>query len=164
MSAPQPPGDGHLFPASLHVRQHEVQVVAGPGGRLAAAWADDLEMRGMDGWTSGYSVSLDRGQSWSPPLFRKHPDLAVTANPAIAMNRSGAAFAVSMSVEEDYTRGVLEFSSSIDLGRSWTPWRTDRIEARRDPRPTQNDIGLGWQSSPGLLECRAYRPELESPP
>jgi len=124
MSDLRPPEDGHPFPASLHRRQHEVQAVAGRAGCLAAAWTDDTMTSGTSGWTCGFSVSLDRGRSWSPPLFRKHPDFAVTGNPTIAINASGAVFAISMAVDADYRRGVLECACSTDSGASWTPWRT----------------------------------------
>src|SRR5262245_55409733 len=124
MSDLRPPEDGHPFPARLYVRQHEVQAVAGRAGCLAAAWTDDTMTSGMSGWTCGFSVSLDRGRSWSPPLFRKHPDFAVTANPTIAINSSGVVFAIAMAVDADYRRGVLECARSTDSGGSWTPWRT----------------------------------------
>jgi BNR repeat-like domain len=112
------------MPAQLLVRQHEVQAVAGPGGRVAAAWADDTKTSGMSGWTCGYSVSLDRGRSWSAPLFHRRAGFAVTANPTIAMDPRGVVFGVAMSVEDDYGSGILELSSSTDAGGSWTAWRT----------------------------------------
>src|SRR2546422_8057303 len=108
MSTLRPPPDGHPLHVGLKLRQHEVQVASGPGRCLAAAWTDDTKMTGVDGWTCGYSVSLDSGQSWSPPEFHKRPDFAITGNPTIAVNRYGVVFAVSMSVENDYSRGILE--------------------------------------------------------
>jgi hypothetical protein len=50
-----PPEDGRPLPAGLLRRQHEVQVVSGSEGCLAAAWTDDTEMTGMSGWTCGYT-------------------------------------------------------------------------------------------------------------
>jgi len=119
-----PPVDGHLLPVDLKLRQHEVQVASGPGGCLAAAWTDDTKMNGTDGWACGYSVSLDCGRSWSAPLFHKRSDFAVTANPTIAVDPRGVVFAAAMSVERDYTNGILELSSSADSGRSWSAWAT----------------------------------------
>ena len=121
-SASREPADGHLLPVDLKLRQHEVQVVSGPDSCLAAAWTDDTKLNGMDGWTCGYSVSLDFGRSWSAPLFHKNTDFAVTCNPTIAVDAQGVIFAVSMSVETDYTRGILELSSSVDAGRTWSAW------------------------------------------
>jgi len=74
MSALKPPADGHLLPVDLKLRQHEIQVASGAGGRLAAAWTDDTNTEGMDGWICGFSVSLDSGQSWSVPVFHKRSD------------------------------------------------------------------------------------------
>src|SRR5262245_10675274 len=124
MVAPRPPLDGRPMPVDLKLRQHEIQVVSGPGGSLAAAWTDDTKMNGMDGWTSAYSVSVDRGQSWRAALFHKRSDFAVTGNPTITVDPSGVIFAISMSVAQDYTRGILELSTSADSGGSWSPWRT----------------------------------------
>ena len=124
MSALRPPADGHLLPVDLKLRQHEVQVVSGPGGSLAAAWTDDTKMEGLHGWTCGYGVSLDGGQSWSASLFHKHSDFAVTGNPTVAVDRCGVVFAISMSAEDDYTSGILELSSSADAGQTWSEWTT----------------------------------------
>jgi hypothetical protein len=124
MSVQRPPADGQLLPVDLKLRQHEVQAVSGPGGCLAAAWTDDTKMSGMDGWTCGYSVSLDRGRSWSAPLFHKHSDFDATANPTIAVDPRGVVFAISMSIKHDYTSGILEMASSADAGRSWSAWTT----------------------------------------
>jgi hypothetical protein len=121
-SALNPPSDGHLLPVGLKLRQHEVQVVSGPGGCLAAAWTDDTELEGTNGWTCSYAVSLDNGSSWSAPLCRKRPDFAATGNPTIAVGPDGEVFAVSMSAQADYSSGVLELSNSTDSGRSWSPW------------------------------------------
>lgn len=118
------PADGHPFPADLKLRQHEVQVVSGPGSCLAAAWTDDTKMDGMHGWICGYSVSLDGGRSWSAPMFHKRSDFAVSGNPTIAVDTHGVVFAVSMSVEDDYSSGILELSRSADAGRSWSAWAT----------------------------------------
>ena len=122
MSHHNAPADGHLLPVDLKLRQHEVQVVSGPGGCLAAAWTDDTKMNGTDGWVCGYSVSLDCGRSWSAPLFHKSFDFPVTANPTIAVDPRGVVFAVAMCVKHDYTSGILELSSSADSGRSWSAW------------------------------------------
>ncbi|MCS6288503.1 MAG: hypothetical protein H8K10_05945 [Nitrospira sp.] len=124
MYLPRPPVDGHPFPANLKLRQHEVQVVSGPGGCLAAAWTDDTKTDGMQGWICGYAVSLDGGQSWSMPMFHKRSDFAISGNPSIAVDTHGVVFAVSMSVQEDYSCGILELSSSSDSGRSWSGWTT----------------------------------------
>jgi hypothetical protein len=119
---PRPPSDGHLLPASLQLRQHEVQVVSARGC-LAAAWTDDTKLEGTDGWTCSYAVSLDGGSSWSAPLIHKRPDFAVTGNPTIAVDPRDVVFAVSMSAHADYSSGVLELTHSADAGRSWSPWR-----------------------------------------
>ena len=108
MSVQNHPADGQPLPVDLKLRQHEVQVVSGPGGCLAAAWTDDTKMKGADGWTCGYSVSLDRGRSWTAPLFHKHSDFDATANPTIAVDPRGVVFAISMSLKHDYTTGILE--------------------------------------------------------
>lgn len=121
---PRPPVDGRPFPVNLKLRQHEVQVVSGPGDCLAAAWTDDTKTIGMEGWVCGYAVSLNEGQSWSIPMFHKRLDFAVSGNPTIAVDTHGVVFAVSMSVQDDYSSGILELSSSSDAGRSWAAWTT----------------------------------------
>ena len=118
----EPPPDGHPLPVDLKLRQHEVQVVAGSDDCLAAAWTDDSRIDGLLGWTCGYAVSVDGGRSWSAPLFHKHAGFAVSGNPTIAADPGGSVYAVAMSVAEDYARGVLEFSSSADFGRTWSAW------------------------------------------
>jgi hypothetical protein len=133
MSGPRPPEDGHPFPARRHLRQHEVQVVAGAGNCLAAAWTDDTTMTGMSGWICGYSVSLDNGRTWTKPLFHKRTDFAVTGNPSVAVGPDGVVFGVAMSVEADYASGIIELSISADAGRSWTEWKT--IVAKRNGIP-----------------------------
>jgi hypothetical protein len=130
-----------LLPASLKLRQHEVQVVAGPGGRLAAAWTDDTKLEGIDGWTCGYSVSQEGGLSWRPPLFHKRPEFAVTGNPTIAVDARGAVFAVSMSAQADYTGGLLELSHSADAGRTWSPWMV--IASKRNGIPDRPKLVVG---------------------
>jgi hypothetical protein len=122
LSPLRPPSDGHLLPASLRLRQHEAQVVSGPGGCLAAAWTDDTKLEGVDGWACSYVVSLDGGRSWSAALCHKRPDFAVTGNPTIAVDARGMVFAVSMSAQADYSSGILELSHSSDAGRSWSSW------------------------------------------
>jgi hypothetical protein len=128
-----PPPDGHPMQADLKLRQHEVQVVAGPGDGLAAAWTDDSRMDGILGWTCGFAVSSDGGTSWTDTHFYKNPGFAVSGNPTIAAGRHGAVFAVAMSVAPDYASGVLEFSSSTDAGCSWSDWAL--IVAKHDGIP-----------------------------
>ena len=52
--------------------------------------------------------------------------------------------AVSMSVQADYSSGLLELSHSTDAGRNWSPWRV--IASKTN----------------GIPERRAYRAETES--
>jgi hypothetical protein len=118
----RPHFDGHPLPVSLKLRQHEVQVVSGLGGCLAAAWTDDTKLEGLDGWTCGFAVSLDGGRSWNSPLFHKRPGFTATGNPTIAVDARNVLFAVSMSVQDDYSSGILELSHSADAGRTWSPW------------------------------------------
>jgi hypothetical protein len=125
----------------LKLRQHEVQVVSGPGSCLAAAWTDDTKLQGIDGWTCGYSVSLDSGRSWSTPLFHKRPDFAATGNPTIGVDTRGVVFAVSMSVHLDYSSGVLELSSSADAGRTWSPWSV--IASKPNGIPDRPKLAVG---------------------
>jgi hypothetical protein len=151
MTGPRPPEDGHPLPARMHLRQHEVQAVAGVRN-LAVTWTDDAKMTGLSGWTCGYSVSLDNGRTWSEPLFHKRPDFAVTANPSIAVGPDGVVFGVAMSADEDYGRGMLELSSSADSGASWTAWKT--LLSRQDGIPdrpklmaaTSGDLHLVFSS------------------
>lgn len=128
-----PPADGHPLAAALMLRQHEVQVVAGPGDCLAAAWTDDSRIDGVRGWTCGYAVSADGGQSWSEPHFHKNAAFAVSGNPSIAVDARGVVHAVAMSVQDDYTGGVLEWARSADGGRTWSDWVT--IVCRREGIP-----------------------------
>jgi hypothetical protein len=132
-AAPGPPPDGQPLPAGTKLRQREVQVVRGPGGCLAAAWADDATPEGMAGWTCAYAVSQDRGRSWSRTIFRRHPAFAVTTNPTIAVDGRGVVFAVAMAAQQDYSGGILEVSVSEDDGRAWSSWRP--IIARRNGIP-----------------------------
>src|SRR5215472_10450330 len=148
--APNPPSDGRPLPTTLKLRQHEVQVVSGPGGGcLAAAWTDDTMLEGIDGWTCGYSVSLDSGRSWSAPLFHKRRDFAATGNPTIAVDRRGVVFAVSMSVQADYSSGVLELSHSTDAGRTWSPWRV--IASKRNGIPDRPKLAVSSNGELNLV-------------
>jgi hypothetical protein len=137
---PGPPHDGHLLPVDLKLRQHEIQLVSGPGRCLAAAWTDDTKLEGTNGWTCGYAVSLDSGLSWSAPLFHKRPDFAVTGNPTIAVDACGVVFAVSMSVQDDYSSGVLELSHSADAGRTWSEWTA--IASKRNGIPDRPKLAV----------------------
>ncbi len=118
----RPPAEGHPLSAGLKRRQHEVQVVPGPGGCLAAAWTDDTSLTGIHGWTCGCAVSLDGGRSWSTPAFHKRPEFTVTGNPTVGVDARGTVFVVAMSAREDYSGGILEISHSADAGRTWSPW------------------------------------------
>jgi hypothetical protein len=139
--APSTPSDGCPLPTTLKLRQHEVQVVSGPGGCLAAAWTDDTKLEGIDGWTCGYSVSLDGGRSWSTSRFHKRLDFAATGNPTIAVDTRGVVFAVSMSVQADYSSGVLELAHSTDAGRNWSPWRV--IASKPNGIPDRPKLAVG---------------------
>jgi hypothetical protein len=132
-----------------------VQVVAGPGGCLAAAWTDDTKLEGIDGWTCGYSVSLDSGRSWSTPLFHKRLDFAVTGNPAIAVDTRGVVFAISMSVQEGYSSGVLEFSHSADAGRMWSPWTV--IASKRNGIPDRPKLAVSSNGELNLVFSNVER-------
>jgi hypothetical protein len=139
--APGPPSDGRPLSTALKLRQHEVQVVSGPGGCVAAAWTDDMKLEGVDGWTCGYSVSLDGGKSWSTSRFHKRLDFAATGNPTIAVDTRGVVFAVSMSVQADYGSGLLELSHSTDAGRNWSPWRV--IASKTNGIPDRPKLAVG---------------------
>jgi hypothetical protein len=154
LSVPRPPSDGHLLPARLQLRQHEVQVVSAPGSCLAAAWTDDTKLEGTDGWTCGYAVSLDGGVSWSAPLLHKCPDFAVTGNPTIAVDARGVVFAVSMSVR-DYSSGVLELSHSADAGRTWSPWTV--IASKRNGIPDRPKLAVSSNGELNLVFSNVER-------
>lgn len=108
----------------LKCRQHEVQAVAGPDGRLAIAWTDDSDLNGLAGWTSGFAVREAGNEAWSSTLFHKRADFFVTGNPTVAIDQRGVVFAVAMSALADHSRGLLEITRSHDAGQTWSPWRT----------------------------------------
>ena len=100
-----------------------------------------MKLEGVDGWTCGYSVSLDGGQSWSTSRFHKRLDFAATGNPTIAVDTRGVVFAVSMSVQADYSSGLLELSHSTDAGRNWSPWRV--IASKTNGIPDRPKLAVG---------------------
>lgn len=141
---PTPPGDGQPLAVDLYLRQHEVQVVCGRDGRLAAAWADDTAPTGMRGWVCRYSASMDGGRTWTAPLDRSRDDFPITGNPTIAMDAKGAIYAVAMSVEQGYARGVLDFARSTDAGLTWSAWKTvASVEDGIPDRPKLLAVGDG---------------------
>jgi hypothetical protein len=140
-AADRPPPDGRPFPVPLKRRQHEVELAAGAGGLLAAAWTDDAGSEGVRDWCCGFAVSTDGGATWSEPVWRKHPGFAVSGNPTIAVDAAGCVHAVAMSAAEDYGAGVLEAARSEDGGRSWSPWQT--VIARSGGFPDRPRLAIG---------------------
>ena len=163
---PKPPDDGHPLGVALKARQHRVQVVAGPES-LSRCSVDRRRSTcaASGGWTCGFSLSFDDGQSWNIHHYSTSiSTTAVTGNPTIAIDSRGVVFAVAMCAEEgNHGRGILQLCTTSgcrsDLGR---PWRT--ILA---PNTTAFPIGLGVVVTKNrdlhlhLLQCRENWPQTQ---
>lgn len=142
--------DSEPFAPAIPGRAVEAMIAFGPGTGYAAAWyeADAVLEPGPaqpDG-SCAFSVSRDRGQTWSPVHRRAHPTHPVGANPVVAIDADGSVQAVCMSLERDYSAGVLELSTSTDGGNTWSDWTT--IVARTGGFPDKPWI---TSPSPGVL-------------
>ena len=135
---PKPPDDGHPLGVALKARQHEVQVVARPNRCLAAAWTDDEHMRGIRGWTCGFSLSFDDGQS---STFHSSTSISTTQSPE---TRRSLSIRAGWSLPSRCVRKRTTVAEFFNCAPQAMPVGPGRPGGRYWPNTTAFPIGLVW--------------------
>ncbi len=60
----------------------------------------------------------------SERIVHRNSGFEFSANPTTAISSNGTLHVVCMSVMRDYSKGILEYSKSVDNGTTWTPFKT----------------------------------------